>query len=733
MRSATSNSLFVLKPSILSAATLLALIAGCGGGGSNVSSPVVASVPAVTVTSLSGVAATGAPMSGASIEITDAKGTKATKTAAADGTYSFDVSSMTAPFVINAKVQVGDTLLSLVSTIYSKPADGTTGTANVTPLTNAVAALLAPNGNPESLLDVSVLTANATADKVAAATGKINTAIENILVEAGLDPAKFNPTTTVFSANRQGADRVLELARVEISGTGIHISNPSIVDDGNGSASVLVTSANTPSKLPAPPTGTTLNQLDHFASLITQCFKDAPSVRVQSVDSFGVPTVLSAACAAVPFAANYKSGGFSAMERYQGILKSADLTGATFSVPERVFTYTDGNIFFKVPYKTSNGQGGILTDVARKTSPAGKSYQWEIFGNQRNYDSAVDTRIDNLTQLNPAIASESGKSQYRVGLRLFFNPAVTGGKNVQAVRVKGPGLPASGISMHRSNICGTNDYMTITSKTGSLVNSSNASILWNSGTANNFRFAAELKSGTLDWSKLSASNGWRDTAMSDAELLSIPPFAEYTFELWTFGSANGVISYRNNITNSTPPDVTYTQRLTSKPVALSALKTYAWNALNTSGFLNPQDPLAAGANNAAVAWTQTAEPVDYVNVFAQKAVSNNTTTANNYSNIRISADSSSYGISLNSRSASVSPAIDPAGTASLSGISGVTPSIPNCAAAMFPALDAVLGTNPLGADSVARANATYRDITLRSRAPSLVRKYATTSWSNFAD
>jgi hypothetical protein len=733
MRSTTFNSLSVMKPSTLSIAVLSAALAGCGGGGSNVSSPVIANVPAAVVTSLSGVAATGAAMSGASIEITDAKGTKATKIAAVDGTYSFDVTSMTAPFVLNAKVQVGDTLLSLVSTISAKPADGTTGTANITPLTNAVAALLAPNGNPESLLDVTVLSANATADKVTAATTKINSAIENILIEAGLDPSKFNPVSTVFSANRQGADRVLELARVEISGTGVHISNPSIVDDGNGSSSVLITSAAAPSKLPAPPVGTTLDQLDHFASLITQCFKDAPSTRVQSVDSFGTPTALSAACAAIPFFTNYKSGGFSSLERYQGILKSADLTAAVFSVPERVFTYADGNIFFKIPYKTSNGQGGILTDVAKKTSPAGKAYQWEIYGNQRDYDSAVDSRIDNLTQLNPAIASESGKSQYRVGLRLFFNPAATGGKNVQAVRVKGPGLPASGLSLHRSNICGTNDYMTITSKTGSLVNTGNASILWNSGTGNNFRLAAELKSGILDWSKLSAGSAWRDTAMTDIELLAIPPFAEYTFELWTFGTTNGAKTYRNNITNATPADITYKQRLTSKPVALAAVKTYAWNTLNTSGFLNPQDPLAANANTASVAWTQVAEPVDYVSVFGQKALALSTTTASTYSNLRVSADSSSSGISLNARSAIVSPASDPAGTASLSGILGATPSIPNCAAAMFPALDAVAGTNPVGADSVSRANATYRDITLRSRASSLVRKYATTSWSNFLD
>ncbi len=737
------------KPTLIVAAIMSTLLAACGGGsGTDTTTPasssattpavaetptlapVIAASPAPIVTTLSGIAATGAPMSDAAVEITDANGTKATKTAGADGSYTFDVTRMTAPFVISAKAQVGDTLLSLISTVFAKPADGTTGTANVTPLTNAIAALIAPNGNPESLLDASTLTANATSAKVSAATSKINAAIRNILIDAGLDPAKFDPTSTSFSANRQGADKVLELAKVEITSTGIYISNPSVVDDGNGSASVLVTNTSTPAALPAPPAGTVLNDLDHFTTLWNACLKDAPAIRVPSSNSAGVPTSLSTACAAVPLTSNYKSGGFSAMERYQGILKSADLTGAIFSLPEKIFTYPDGNVFYKLAYKTPNGQGGIVTDTAKKTSPVGKSYVWEVVGNQRDYDSSVEPRVDNVIQLNPAIGSESAKSQYRVALRLFFNPAATGGKNVQAIRVKGPGLPTSGISMHRSNLCGTNDYMTITSKTGALVNSNNASILWNSGTSNNFRLAAELKSGNFDWIKVSGSSAWRDTAMTDADLSAIPPFAEYTFELWTFGSTNGVFTYRNNITNTTPPDVTYKHRLISKLVPPSTIKTYSWNVLNSTGFLNPQDALAASANSVAVGWTQTAEPVDSVSAFGQKAVSTSATTAANYSNLRVAAD---IGVSLNARSATVSPVSDPAGTASVASIVGATPSIPNCAVAAFPVLDAVAGTSVLGADSVLRANATYRDITLRSRTPSLLRKYSTTIWSNFVD
>ena len=62
-------------------------------------------------------------MAGASITINDANGNSATKTADGNGAYSFDVTSLTAPFVITATVQVGDTQLSLTSMVADKPAD----------------------------------------------------------------------------------------------------------------------------------------------------------------------------------------------------------------------------------------------------------------------------------------------------------------------------------------------------------------------------------------------------------------------------------------------------------------------------------------------------------------------------------------------------------------------------------------------------------------------------------
>ncbi len=569
---------------LASMAFVSAALVACGGGGGG--NAVVTPSPTASSTSVSGVAATGQAMAGATITIKDANGVSASKTADAAGSYTFDVTNLTAPFVITATLQVGDTQLTLTSMLAEKPAAGSTGIANVTPLTNAMAALLAPNGNPEELIATGVSKTAVTQAKLDDVAAKIRAAIENILKEAGLDSTRFDPVSTVFTANRLGADRVLELVRVELTGQGVSLTNPAAPDDGSGSASVQITPATTVvSKLPAPPAGTTLDALDHLATLLDACFADAPAVRV-TAQVGGVPTVLSAACNAVPIAANYKSGGYNALARYSGLLKSADFTGAKFSKPERLFTSaTTGSVFFRLPYKTAAGAGGIITDIAAQTNPVGKSYQWEIVGNQRDYDSTVDARLDNFNQINPNNTQESSKGQYRVGLRLFFNPLNTAGLNVQTVRVKGPGLPAAGVVMHRSAVCGTNDYMTISNKTGSLVNASNAPIFFNGATSNNFKLAGELKAGAYDWNKVSAFSSWRETPMSDAELAVIPSFAEYTWELWTFGAPGR--TYRTDLTLAPAADVVYKQRLTSRPPAVSSLKSLAWNSIDANDYLNP--------------------------------------------------------------------------------------------------------------------------------------------------
>lgn len=724
------------------ASLLSAVLVACGGGGGSSStttsagtvtpppSTSVVTPPVVVVDvsqSLSGVAATGAAMDGAIITITDSKGASVTKTAGIDGSFSADVTSMTAPFVITASKQVGDSILTLTSVAVDKPAAGTTGTANVTPLTDALAALIAPNGHPSELQTQAVLIASATKSKVDASSAALTAAIANVLADAGLDPTKFNIITTPFTANRTGADRVLEMVKVESTGQGVSLVNTSVPDNGLGSASVQISSATTAAnapKVPAPPAGTVLGEQDHFAALAQACFADAPAVRAPTVDAGGTPTSLSPACAAVPFASNYKSGGFTSRQRYAGLLTNSDYTGAKFSKPERVFTTPAGTVFFKMAFKTLAGSGSVVTDVAQKTSPAGKSYTWEIVGNQRDYDSAVDVRLDNSNQLNPAaVQQESGKSQFGVSLRLFFNPINSAGLNAQAVRVKGPGLPAAGVSMHRSNLCGPDTYMTITYKTGSLVNPAGAAVLYNTSTSNNFKLSAALKTGTIDWTKVTNFSNWRDAPLPDADIAAIPSFAEYTWEVWTFGGTNGTRVFRA-LTNATPADITYTQRLPAKLPAVSSLKTLPWNTIDTAEYLNPTGTLTGAQSSASVSWKSLVEPVDYVNVTGNKFV------AASSSFVRVSSDTGNSVIKISETSKTVAVVNDTAGTSSLLGLTGVAlPLIPNCAATPLPAFDGVQGTK----DAAGNATATSRSLTIRSRDANLTRKYVSNSWNNFID
>lgn len=700
-------------------------LTACGGDGGATNTVDVAA-QASTI-NLSGVAATGSALANATITLTDANGTVATKTADASGAYNFDVTALNAPLLLTASVQLGDTTLTLTSMVATKPAAGTTGTANVTPLTNAMAALLAPGGNPEELGTPAILKSSVTQAKLDDVSAKVKAAINNLLKDAGLDPAKFDPISTTFTADRKGADRVLELVRVEVTGRGVSLTNPAVVDDGAGSASVQITAATAVSavaKLPAPPVNTVLGELDHLASLADTCFADAPAVRVTAKDAAGTPTASSPACFALPFVSAYKSGGLNSIQRYSGLLQSADLTGAKFSKPEKLYTTANGNAVFRMAYKTAAGAGGVLSDVAAKTNPVGKSYAWQIIGNQRDHDSAIDARLDNITQLNPATGlSESNKSQYRASIRLFFNPVNTAGLNVQMVRVKGPGLPAAGVVMNRSSVCGTNDYMTITSKTGSLLNSASKPIAFNSNTTNNFKLAGELKSGTFDWTKVGTQSSWRDTPMSDADLAAIPSHSDYTWEIWTFGAGR---AYRSDITNTTAPDVTYTQRASSRVPSVGSLKSLPWNSLQASPFLAPTSLLATDQASAAIGWTTFAEPVDQALAFGQRNAAATATTPASF--LRYSADTSATGVKISATTATVSPAEDPAGTASLAGVSGLTFTATNCAAAKFPVLDAVAGSR-----DATSSYGTYRDLTVRSRAYSLARKYVTNVWSTFID
>src|SRR6476469_4994742 len=117
------------RPSLwIPTAVMTAILATACGGGSSTATNGTTSAP--TGVTISGVAATGAALGGATISVVDSTGAVvSTATAGADGSYSLNVPlTAKAPFVISA---VKDEVV-----LYAPVATSSTGTINITPLTN---------------------------------------------------------------------------------------------------------------------------------------------------------------------------------------------------------------------------------------------------------------------------------------------------------------------------------------------------------------------------------------------------------------------------------------------------------------------------------------------------------------------------------------------------------------------------------------------------------------------
>lgn len=172
-------------------------------------SPAPAPAPAVAAqTVLSGVAATGAPLAGAAVTVTDAGGAVVCSgETQGQGDYRCVLPAGTrAPLLV--RVSRDDQVLYSAATT-------TSGTANVTPLTTVVVSRLAPDGNPASLAtSTGPITAQALAQQVA----QLNTALQPVLAALGVSAA--NPLTDTLVANGTGQDKLLDALSITVQPDG---------------------------------------------------------------------------------------------------------------------------------------------------------------------------------------------------------------------------------------------------------------------------------------------------------------------------------------------------------------------------------------------------------------------------------------------------------------------------------------------------------------------------------
>jgi hypothetical protein len=160
---------------------------------------------------VSGVAATGAAMQGATVTLTDASGKSASCPAdATTGSFQCDVTGLTAPFVLAATGNVADSQATLISL----SATAGTQTINITPLTNAIAATIIGDNPTKLLADTSLLQSKVTASSISTTVKAYSDALAALLAATGNTGVDL--ISGPLTAGAPGLDRLLDQVKVNV-------------------------------------------------------------------------------------------------------------------------------------------------------------------------------------------------------------------------------------------------------------------------------------------------------------------------------------------------------------------------------------------------------------------------------------------------------------------------------------------------------------------------------------
>jgi hypothetical protein len=181
-----------------------AVLVACGGGGG---------VAVIPPSILSGTAAVGAPIESASITVFDALGAVVGSGTSSDGgKFSITLTSVgVAPYTLK--------LVKDEITLHALHTSAASGVVNITPLSDAVVAMVSPTGSADGL--VSALKSNATPPTKTVIDQKrevIQTVLAPVAAAAGFTGNLF---TDEFTANGKGKDKLLDSVSVVSTADGV--------------------------------------------------------------------------------------------------------------------------------------------------------------------------------------------------------------------------------------------------------------------------------------------------------------------------------------------------------------------------------------------------------------------------------------------------------------------------------------------------------------------------------
>lgn len=455
----------------------------------------------VTVTPvMNGTAAVGAPMGGASIVLTDKNGNQWTTTANDRGSYTFsDLTGAVAPFQVTASVKMGDTVVTHYALVTESGADRV---ANITPLTTAVTALVAPTDVPMALTAGQI--SAVTAEQVAGATAKIKTAIAPLA--SNLQLGSYDPTTSSFAANRQGIDLLLDHINVTVRPEGITLANKmAVTAESQNSTAANGSTINKNSSVAVTPISnasvTQTSGLDELAAKVQDCFTVASAQRLVVSDAQNATLHSKCADLALP---NYLHNGTTFKMRWAAALKSSTMDRSTYLPPVVRLRVSESpeRLAINFNFQDNLGAGYTRPEIVEKQQDG----TWKLYGNQRKFnaysessliyydDLAVSTTFNNVNSshvesglrflIDPRTFLNSDGSVtypvmdltkaggYTTGTASYYSNLTppTGSKKIGCVVITGPGevdgfkwagFPTNGILLKPPTASDVQDYMAI--------------------------------------------------------------------------------------------------------------------------------------------------------------------------------------------------------------------------------------------------------------------------------
>ena len=420
-----------LKSTIVIAA--VGILTACGGGdGGNSTS--LAPNPQL----LKGTVAGGAAVVG-NVIITDSKGVVKTAPIATDGSYSFDVSAMTGPFVLKAAGTVGNTSVTYYSAATNADINGV---VNVTPFTDLIVANIAAQlavtyfSNPASLGTLI------TPASLAAAQSAMQAKLQPVLSAMGLGNS-VDLLHTQFSANHSGLDAVLDLVKVTNNTT----TNTATLT--NALTNVVIGSNISSATLDTTPVSTAnLAGINQTSALTLQTVTTKLNT-MAALFANGLPTVTALQNSGLfDTTANFMDSGMSFSQWATQTTTNQTFIGLKFTNlavtldPSGTTATIDG-----VATSNTAGFGGTLHIKLLKDPTLG----WLVIGNGQVANMGVNTRAQ-LDYWSTVTNPQSGSNMLN-GLHVYidafdYNANHSSAMITDAV-VTGPGLPVAGINMHQ--------------------------------------------------------------------------------------------------------------------------------------------------------------------------------------------------------------------------------------------------------------------------------------------